>query len=151
MFIFLGCGNWSNKVATDKSTYTFLMTTITSDFEEIKTIEVPLPKRGKKKKIYPQNGEIYVEYQISYPDNSTFYITNDIWNGSRLNVDNLIEIGINGHTKESLLDTVSYQGGENQFWKEQFLGEIVVGYVNASPSKKEAFENAIASINKKEK
>ncbi|MCB9351686.1 MAG: hypothetical protein H6573_29945 [Lewinellaceae bacterium] len=107
---------------------------------------LPYPKKERKKKVYPQNGNIYIEYRVSYPDNSVFYLSNDIWNGSRLNVENLIAIGINGHTKETPMDTVLYSGGEGKFWKEQFIGDIVIGYVNASPSMKDEFENAITSL-----
>lgn len=146
LIICFGCGNWSSKISDSKKAYNFILTTIVSDFEQEKTFIAPLPKKGKKKKVYPQNGKIYIEYRVSYPDNSVFYISNDIWNGSRLNVENLIAIGINGHTKETPMDTVSYSGGEGKFWKEQFIGDIVIGYVNASPSMKDEFENAITSL-----
>ena len=141
-----GCGDWLGKISDTEKDYSFLLTTIVSDFEQEKTFVAPLPKRGKKEKVYPQNGKIYVEYRVSYPDNSIFYLSNDIWNGSRLNVENLIEIGINGHTKETPMDTVMYSGGEGRFWKEQFIGDIVVGYVDASPLMKIEFEKAITSL-----
>ncbi|MEZ4986707.1 MAG: hypothetical protein R2795_17000 [Saprospiraceae bacterium] len=146
LVICIGCGNWSSKISDSEKAYNFVLTTIVSDFEQEKNFVALLPEKGKKKKVYPQNGKIYIEYRISYPDNSVFYISNDIWNGSRLNVENLIVIGVNGHTKEVPMDTVSYSGGEGKFWKEQFIGDIVIGYVNASPLMKNKFENAITSL-----
>lgn len=146
VLVYVSCSS-SSKVTSRIKTYLFQMTTVSSDFENEQKIEIQLPK-GKKTKIYPHNGKVYIEYQISYPDKSIFYVTNDIWNGSRLNVKNLVQIGINGHTKERLLDTISYSGGETNFWKEQFIGDIVVGYNNASNSRKSEFEKAIKSIKK---
>lgn len=146
LVICFGCGNWSGKVPDGNKAYNFALTTIASDFKVEKTFVVSLPAKGKKEKIYPQNGKIYIEYRISYPDNSVFYLSNDIWNGSRLNVENLISIGINGHARETLMDTVSYSGNEGSFWKQHFVGDIVVGYINASSSMREKFEIAITSI-----
>lgn len=147
VFVFsYGCGNWSIKVSQEHKNYDFVLTTVVSDFDAEKTFIVLLPKNGKKKKHYPQNGKVYVEYRVTYPDNSVFYLSNDIWNGSQLNVENLIEIGINGHTKETPMDTVSYSGGNGKYWKEQFIGDIAIGYVSASSVMKEKFENAISSI-----
>ena len=142
----VGCGGWSDKVSVKYKKYDFVLATITSDFDKERAFQVPLPKGGNKKEHYPQHGRVYVEYRVSYPDNSVFYLSNDIWNGSRLNVENLIGIGINGHTKEAPLDTVSYSGGEKLFWKEQFIGDIVVGYVNASSARKDEFEAAIRNM-----
>ena len=130
--------------------FNFPLTTVTSDFDEKEVFTVLLPKSGKKEKHYPHFGKIYTEYRVYYRDSSTFYISNDIWNGSQLNAGNLYEIGIRGHTKEDFLDTVSYHGlQENgRYWEETMLGEVVVGYSNVPRSRKEEFDKAVSSVKK---
>ncbi len=134
----------------DQKRFKFSLKTIDSDYKEDKVFAVLLPKAGKKKKYYPHFGEIYTEYRIYYGDSSVFYISNDIWKGSRLNSENLYKAGIRGHTKKRLFDTVSYYGlqGNGRYWEEAMLGEVVLGYSNVPISRKEEFDKAVSSVRK---
>ena len=71
--------------------------------------------------------------------------------GSRLNFENRHKIQHTAYVKASLRDTISISGIQDNgnYWKEYIVGDIMVGYVNASFLGKKDFERAILSIKKK--
>lgn len=152
IFVFIGCNpNTTNKsVQKANNQYRFSFKTIESDYEKYAKYSILLPAHGMKEKFYPHNGEIYIEYRISYKDSSTFYISNDIWNMSQVNARHLLEIGVNGYNKKAIVDTISYEGIQKnkRVWKEILLGEIVVGFSNVPKSRKLEFEKGLNSVEK---
>lgn len=123
------------------------ISTIKSDFEKKSTYQIDLPRGSKRNKVYTQNGEVEMDYRFSYPDGSKFYISNDVFHGSPLNMENLYNIGERGYNKRAN-DTLMFEGVQknNKYWKEHMLGYIVVGYIDASSTKKIEFDKAINSI-----
>jgi hypothetical protein len=151
LFIIYSCCNNSNAIrhARGESAYKFKLSTIKTDYNNLEIFSTSFLTKGKKRKKYPQNDKIYVEYQVSFDDGSVFYLSNDILNGSQLNRTNLYQIGINGYNKKYPLDTIIYSGiSDSLHWKEAILGEITIGYINATNPKKEEFEKAILELKK---
>lgn len=106
-----------------------------------------VPKGGK---LLTVSGSHEKELEVSYPDSSFIYITNDANGGSHLNYKNVSSLSKDVYTNKLLKDTLLLQGSQNdgRFWKEIKMGQIVVGYVNASPDKKEEYDKALASLRK---
>lgn len=106
-----------------------------------------VPKGGLLKKF--QSGHIATEYQITYPDSSIIYITNEEWSGSRINWLNRDRAKLLNAPK-SLGDTLQLYGiqdiGLN--WRDNFMGEIVVGYANVPASRLHLFEQALMTLRK---
>ena len=114
------------------------------------TIEVP--KGGKLRKgTYDFTGDYHVEYRITYPDSSILYIGNSNETGSRLNVVNRVAIGINALYKEHPLDSLYFDGKQSngRVWKENILGNFIVGYVNVPFRRKDQVDKALATIKEK--
>lgn len=97
-------------------------------------------------------GDFHTEYRIIYPDSSIIYITNDEGRGSPLNFENLYNIGIQDYHKQHLLDTLNYEGQQDdgRFWKVNVVGEIVVGYLNVIEEKKQQFDESLFSLRERE-
>lgn len=115
------------------------------------TIEVP--KGGKLiKGTYDFTGDYHVEYRITYPDSSILYIGNNNETGSRLNVVNRVAIGINALYKDHPLDSLYFEGKQtnDRVWKENILGDFIVGYVNVPFDKKQEFDKALLTVKRKE-
>lgn len=93
-------------------------------------------------------GSGYSEYRIVYTDSSALYIGNDIWHGSRLNLNNRIREGINGINRKNLSDSIYFEGiqADGKYWKEQILNDILVGYINVIPEKKREYDHALESV-----
>jgi len=106
---------------------------------------IRVPKGGKVlKETSLFTGDFHTEWRILYPDSSIFYINNNEWSGSVLNYPNRLKIGISGYTKKHLSDTLIHSGSVNGLsWKECVIGDIVLGYVEASSSRKEQFDFSI--------
>ena len=131
----------------------FSLKTVISDFENKKTFIVNLPHKKSIERVYPHQGTIYQEYRVRFSDeNIIFYISNDVWNGSQLNANNLVNKGMVGYNKKSYLDTIANSGfqSDGKYWNETILGEIVVGCINVPPTRKDEFENIILSVRQKE-
>lgn len=113
-----------------------------------RTYILEIPKRGKIDKNAVLTGDYKSEYRIIYPDSSIIYITNDEWNGSRLNIQNRMAIGINGYTKKTLTDTIEVHGVQEngRYWKELILNDIVVGYYNLPEEHKQLFDEVLTKI-----
>lgn len=143
--IFLSC---SSNPRTDKphntKKYKIKLLDYESDYTKIKTHTIELPNGARKLEIYPHNDRIFKEYQFHFPNNAIFYVSNDIINGSQLNKSNLIDVGIQGYQKQDLLDTISNSGLMNvdKYWKEQIIGDLVCGYINANSEYKLIFEES---------
>lgn len=98
---------------------------------------VDVPKNGiLKKSRYDFTGEDRLEYRIVFPDSSVYFINNNFDKISRLNMVNMYELGINALRKKQEFDTLQYKGIQKngRFWKEQYLGSIVIGYSNVRPN-----------------
>ncbi|MEJ0055868.1 MAG: hypothetical protein WDN75_09590 [Bacteroidota bacterium] len=108
-----------------------------------------VPKGGK---LLTVTGSHEKEIEVSYPDSSFIYITNEANGGSHLNYKNVSSLGKDVYTNKLLKDTLLLQGSQSdgRFWKESKIGQIVVGYVNASPDKKEEYDKALASLIRKD-
>lgn len=104
-----------------------------------------VPKGGK---LLTVRGSHEKELQVSYPDSSFIYITNDAKSGSHLNYDNVAAVNKSIYTEKLLKDTLLLEGTQNdgRLWKENKLGEIVVGYVNVPAAKKESYDQSLASL-----
>lgn len=113
------------------------------------TMEVP--KGGKLRKgTYDFTGDYHVEYRITFLDSSILYIGNSNETGSRLNIVNRVAVGIDALYKDHALDSL-YLGGKQsngRFWKENILGNFIVGYVNVPFSRKDQFDKALTTIKK---
>lgn len=107
-----------------------------------------IPKGGILTKV--NTGDYFREYRIKYPDSSIIYIMNDSRGGSRLNLINRFEKNIKAIIRRAESDTLDFGGiqKDGKHWKEKFVGEIVVGYVNAMPDSIEKFEKALSSLRK---
>jgi len=126
---------------------TIIIKTLDTDYTVPTKYKLNILAKAKKKKVYPRNGRLEVEYRFSYPDESIFYFSNDVRNGSPLNYNNLFDIGIKAYNKRDQ-DTLSNEGIQNdgKYWKEQMLGKVVVGYVNVKKENKLIFDALINSI-----
>src|SRR5260221_7582170 len=114
------------------------------------TIEVP--KGGKLRKgTYDFTGDYHVEYRITYPDSSILYIGNSNETGSRLNIVNRVSVGINALYKDHPLDSLYFDGMLNNgmCWKENILGDFILGYVNVPYDKKKEFDKALLTVRRK--
>ena len=129
-------------------TVTYKAISVYDSVAHYKKFYIDVPKNGKLKKEKDYTGDFHTEYRIIYPDSSVVYITNDTWNGSRLNYENLMQIGVDSYSKEHLYDTLKYEGVQNDglYWKDYVLGEIVVGYVNCPKRKKNEYDNVINTL-----
>lgn len=145
LFILVFLFSCSNKKALLKEKdYEIKLRTFDSDYERSKVYKFSLPTKGKLVSIFPQDGEIYREYRIQYPDGSTFYITNDLLNGSDLNFDYVSKNGVSYH-KDKLVEYKVYKGktNVNKYWKDEFIGSLVIGYTNSSIGMKKRFDKSI--------
>ena len=110
---------------------------------------IDVPKGAKKQKLEKHG---FCEYRFNYNDKSTIYVSTDIYSGSRLNYDNLYQIGVDTYAKsrsETLTDTIKNSGTDKDLhWLEYVFGDVVVGYVNVSKERKIEFDRAIASLSK---
>ncbi|MBK8705371.1 MAG: hypothetical protein IPN33_18570 [Saprospiraceae bacterium] len=115
--------------------------------EAFKYIIVKIP-RGYSKNYIENEG--ICEYRFAYKDGSIVYISSDVWYGSSLNVENRHAMGHESYNKKALLDTIILSGIQTntKYWSEQIIGDILLGYVNASEDKRTLFEYAFSSIKK---
>ena len=114
-------------------------------------LEIEVPKGGKLRKgTYDFTGDYHAEYRIVYPDSSILYIGNSNETGSRLNMANRVSKGINALYKKHPLDSLYLDGkqGNGMHWKENVLGDFIVGYVNVPSEKKKEFDKALLSVRK---
>ncbi|NMH24465.1 hypothetical protein [Flavobacterium solisilvae] len=109
-------------------------------------IETKLSKGYSIKKI---NLKGFCEYRFVYKDSSIFYVSSNIYNGSRLNYDNLFSIGINGYNKRNTIssDIIKNEGvNKNLYWLEFILGDYVVGYVGVKEERKNEFNEMVKNV-----
>lgn len=110
-----------------------------------------MPKGGSLDNREILTGDYHTEYCVLYPDSSIIYITNDESRGSALNFKNRVSSGLDLYRKEHLMDTLSNTLLQNdgRYWSETVLGEIVVGYLNVPPNKKELYDKSLKTIRQK--
>lgn len=79
----------------------------------------------------------FYEYRLVYADKSTFYISGNIYDGSRLNAQNRYDQGIRSYSaNRTLYDTIRNAGVQSnqKYWLEWINGKYAIGYVNAPDS-----------------
>ncbi|HMP26296.1 MAG TPA: hypothetical protein PKC76_19360 [Saprospiraceae bacterium] len=115
--------------------------------EAFKYLIIQMPK-GYSKKFIENEG--VCEYRFAFKDGAIAYVSSDVWYGSSLNFENRHSIGHESYNKKALLDTIVLKDiqANNKYWSEQIIGNIMVGYVNASEDKRALFEKAFSSIKK---
>lgn len=88
---------------------------------------------------------------IYYQDSSLIYIGNNIYEGSILNFQNRLKAGFASFSKDSDLDTVKMSGlqSNGNFWREDVIGRVVIGYLNVPPDKKVEYDKALATLRRK--
>jgi len=93
------------------------------------------------------------EKRFLYEDGSVIYMTDDEWRGSGLNFENLASIGISSYHKNNVFDTLNNEGQQKNgsYWREYVAGQVVVGYTNLSSDKKKIYDQALATLRRKEK
>ena len=84
---------------------------------------------------------------VIYSDSSQFYISNNL-SGSVKNFHNRVDYNMPMVERENILDTLVLKGLDENglYWKEVFIGEVVVGYLKANENRKGQFEYAINSL-----
>lgn len=113
-------------------------------------IRIDALKGHKLKKVeYKYDG--WFEYQFLYKDESVFFVSTNILEGSRLNSENLWDIGIKTLAISRSLepvDTIKKEGvqKDGRYWSTYILGDVAVGYTNATKEKKEYFQQMLNSI-----
>jgi len=95
-------------------------------------------------------GDEWRQIEYIYGDNSIFYISNEDDNMS-LNYENIKAIKETSDQASIAFferDTITLYGVDNdgKFWKNKYDGEINIGYLNASDSRKEEFEKVISTL-----
>jgi hypothetical protein len=115
--------------------------------ESFKYLAIKMP-RGYSKKFIGNEG--ICEYRFAFKDGAIAYVSSDVWYGSSLNFENRHSMGHESYNKKALLDTIVLKGiqANNKYWSEQIIGDIMVGYVNASENKRALFEETFSSIKK---
>lgn len=98
-------------------------------------------------------GDNSKEIRYIYPDSSIIYITNEERKGSSLNTLNKMKEAIDSYIESYKSDTLYYKGiqEDGRFWAENFLGEIIIGYVNCPQDRKELFDKSLKTIRRKKK
>ena len=110
-----------------------------------RAIEVELSRNYKLEKVVDDYG--FCEYQLRYDDGSVFYVSSNIYSGSRMNYDNRLQIGVDTYSVNRTKNDTIVNGGKQDdelLWKEVIVGTYVVGYLNTDNP--EAFELAIQGI-----
>jgi hypothetical protein len=106
----------------------------------------------------PDNGNILAqrfqdinEMWAIYPDSSIIYLADDEWRGSSLNFSNLASQGVHSLNRRIVFDTLCHEGVQSngRYWKQIILGQVALGYTNATPERKEAYDAALSSFRKK--
>lgn len=122
------------------------------DDKEYNQIRIEVMKGFKKKKVVKHG---FCEYQLWYKDSSVFYVSTDIYSGSRLNYENLYQIGIDTYAKSRSLnpvDTILNSGEQinDHYWLEYVMGDVVIGYVNVNSEKKKIYDQLMKSLKRVE-
>ena len=137
LFFLISCR--SANMHDDYSLIRFKEKLINGKNEKLQDYIIEVPKGGRLIKAdYEFTGDFHMEYRIYYSDSSIFYIGNSNWTGSKLNIANRFNIGIEGINKKHENDSLYFSGiqKDGRYWKEEFLGDIIVGYINVNPEKK---------------
>ena len=147
--ILFSCGSSKRLINEDYSRIRFNEKVASGSTSKTQDYIFEVPKGGKLSKgSYDFTGDYHTEYRIMYPDSSILYIGNDNWSGSKLNVINRVEAGIRGINKRNENDSLYFEGVQKngRYWKENFLGDIIVGYVNVKQEDKEKYDKSVQSI-----
>lgn len=112
-------------------------------------IVISVPTGLKKRKLKDYHG--YCEYHLKYKDGSVIFVSTNIYSGASVNIENRMLIGIDTYAKSrsiELVDTIKNTGQQKdgRYWLEYILGDVVVGYVNASIARRESYDKAISTL-----
>jgi hypothetical protein len=141
------CSNKIRKNELDVETLCVKLTTLISDYKDRSTICVGIPQGAKKTKEKTGNDDLHVEYRFMYRDSSTFYIRNDVWSISQVNIASMYDEGVTAYKKQHGLDTLRYSGAsKGTYWNETVLGDFTLGYRSSSQTMKNIFDKAINSV-----
>jgi len=92
----------------------------------------------------------FKEYRMVYPDSSVIYITNDNKSGGAINTVKAEKYGDGIYLKILSSDTLNINGIKSEkYWREQKINNIVIGYLNVPPNKKEQYDQALSTIRQK--
>lgn len=91
------------------------------------------------------------EHRIVYPDSSIIYITNDTRSGGATNTVKAKKYGNGIYLKILSSDTLNISGKEDdEYWREQKIDDIVVGYMNVPLNKKDEYDMALSTLRRRE-
>lgn len=98
-------------------------------------------------------GEMEVEYQFRYSDNSLIYVSNDAVTGGgnydnikTLN-DSIYKIRFPNNRYQALLDTIELSGTlDSLYWKDIKLNRFSIGYRGVSEKRKDIYEKALQTF-----
>lgn len=128
----------------------YIETDISGRFD-YKKIKIVIPKKVSRIKKKESHG--FCEYQFLLEDGAFFYASTDIYNGSKLNSENLFEIRKEVYFKNRSLATdtiINYGVNNNKCWAEHILGNVVLGYVDVDIKDKDIFNEIILTFEKKQ-
>jgi hypothetical protein len=113
---------------------------------ENKTFKMSIPKGFTIN--YEDFNPEFKEVVYTYKNNIKIYITDNTFGGSALNGDNKLNDRITSINRKTLQDSIYMYGSQkdDNYWKENILNDIVVGYLNVPKERKEEFDQAIATI-----
>ncbi len=90
----------------------------------------------------------FKEVVYLYQNGAKIYLTDNNLNGSPLNGDNKLNQGISYVQRKNLNDSISMHGKQKDgnYWREDILNEVVIGYLNVPEDMKSDFDKAILSL-----
>lgn len=95
-------------------------------------------------------GDHETELRLTYPDSAVLYLTDDVTAGSALNA---AHFAASGRTYQQLLlqDTLSARGTQanHRKWKQVKAMGVVIGYVNVPAAREQEFEQALATLQRR--
>lgn len=104
----------------------------------------------KKYKVFRINEK---ELKLVYKDSCIIFFSFNKLGGTITNGKNRFNEGINIVYRENYNDSIFLKGidKENLYWKEYFLDDVIIGYINVPLSKKNEFDKVIESAIRKRK
>ena len=91
--------------------------------------------------------QAFCEYRFDMSNETIFYLTSNIYDGSSLNYENRLAAGVTSYSLNRRVgDTIHVSGtqADGKFWKEHINGTYTIGYVNATDTS--FFDDIIDSI-----
>lgn len=123
----------------------FVYNYVNFDYNQNMKIVLNVPKKYKVFKINEK------ELKLTYKDSCVIFFSYDKLGGTVTNGKNRFNEGIGIIYRENYNDSIFLEGidKENLYWKEYFLDDVIIGYINVPFSKKNEFDKAIESAMRK--